>query len=28
MRDGVLEDWTSGGSMRKILVTYKIEDWK
>ena len=28
MRDGVLEDWTSGGSKRKILVTYKIEDWK
>jgi hypothetical protein len=26
MRDGVLEDWTSGGSKRKILVTYKIED--
>jgi hypothetical protein len=26
MRDGVLEDWTSGGCLRKILVTYKIED--
>ena len=26
MRDGVLEDWTSGGNKRKILVTYKIED--
>lgn len=26
MRDGVLEDWSKGGSRRKILVTYKIED--
>tara|TARA_R110000868_G_C10695348_1_gene748711 strand:- start:52 stop:450 length:399 start_codon:yes stop_codon:yes gene_type:complete len=26
MRDGVLEDWSQGGSKRKILVTYKIED--
>lgn len=26
MRDGVLEDWSNGGSRRKILITYKVED--
>ena len=26
MRDGILEDWSQGGSKRKIVVTYRIED--